>query len=955
MGIVCNIFGVASIKKNEKELTFPYKKAKAIFFYLLVNQHSTRDELASLFWNELSDSVAKKNLRNALYQIKNILGEDIFLSSEKSSVVLNLSAITYTRLDDISDPKLYVDLYRGEFLQGFSVKDAPLFEQWYLQEKQQYKEKYINNLYICIEKEKSKSEISWTTIIKYAKILTNLDDFDEKAYQILLEAYKNTKAYNQAIESFNRLKSTLEKELGIEPDEKTKVIFNKILDEMNEKKQSNNLNLDDFFARYAEIRLLEQNYEAFVRGSFNISFVLIGEQGIGNTNLAENFLSKIDKEKVKIFKCKCIKSQQNHKFSFFKNLILNEMNDEELKSSWLVHLKKILDNLENAKQETDSILESFFWDTLVAKFKEFNFKIIIYIEDIHYIDKNSSKFLDFLLVNNTDINMLATSTLKDKVIISNQFSQLSQMQRLDFIKLLRWDYNQVRIFVSQYVPNDILSDNLFDEIYFETQGNFLFVKDYIYAVLNGRDPKKISKEIGYYFEKRLGDLSESAKNIAKLISFFFEDTSFDMVNSLSDMKESQLVDAIQEMIEKDILNESIYNDNIRISFTHPKLRKYIYQSQAEIKRRFIHNQIGDVLERQLHSRPSDMDLYHRLIFHYMRGGNKIKALDYSVKSLNRYLNYSHELFPILASGDEALFKDAYMSRKQTQDYLFEIESLLKEVRQKEGQTKAVVVGEIAFLHMKGRYLIREGNYEEGTRHISEMIRKAIEINDDDYALEAYKQMIYYCIQISEADKMQEYIQLALDIAIRRNYHKETGIILRFKGLYHILKKEYSLAKELLTSSINTFSISRQVAEKYALNIAAAYNYIGDIHRLTQNYDEAILAYEKAIEISKGKNAYTSLMVFCINAGQAMYHKKDYDKANEYLDYAKHCQSMVDILWKKAVLDVYLGLIYIINKDKTSGMKLIKTAETEAKKMKNPEEIGLVAWAKQEAKAHLESR
>mgnify|MGYP003453369659 FL=1 len=51
----------------------------------------------------------------------------------------------------------------------------------------------------------------------------------------------------------------------------------------------------------------------------------------------------------------------------------------------------------------------------------------------------------------------------------------------------------------------------------------------------------------------------------------------------------------------------------------------------------------------------------------------------------------------------------------------------------------------------------------------------------------------------------------------------------------------------------------------------------------------------------------------------------------------------------------LGLINIINKDKASGMKLIKTAETEAKKMKNPEEIGLVAWAKQEAKAHLESR
>lgn len=60
MSIVCNIFGIPSIKKGKAEVSFPYK-SQAIFFYLLVNNHSTRDELASLFWDELSDSLAKKN------------------------------------------------------------------------------------------------------------------------------------------------------------------------------------------------------------------------------------------------------------------------------------------------------------------------------------------------------------------------------------------------------------------------------------------------------------------------------------------------------------------------------------------------------------------------------------------------------------------------------------------------------------------------------------------------------------------------------------------------------------------------------------------------------------------------------------------------------------------------------------------------------------------------------
>lgn len=122
-----------------------------------------------------------------------------------------------------------------------------MFEQWYTQAKQQYKEKYIQNLYISINEEKTKPEINWNKIIKYAKLLTEVDDFDEKAYQILLEGYKNTKAYSQAIESYNKLKSTLERELGIEPDEATTAIFNEVLDAMNEKRQNTVSDFSEFF------------------------------------------------------------------------------------------------------------------------------------------------------------------------------------------------------------------------------------------------------------------------------------------------------------------------------------------------------------------------------------------------------------------------------------------------------------------------------------------------------------------------------------------------------------------------------------------------------------------------------------------------------------------------------------------------------------------------------------
>ena len=89
-------------------------------------------------------------------------------------------------------------------------------------------------------------------------------------------------------------------------------------------------------------------------------------------------------------------------------------------------------------------------------------------------------------------------------------------------------------------------------------------------------------------------------------------------------------------------------------------------------------------------------------------------------------------------------------------------------------------------------------------------------------------------------------------------------------------EKYEEAEKLLNESINTFNITKQVAEKYSLNIAAAYNYIGEIRRFQMNFEDAIIFYEKAISICESKNSLVSLAVFNINAGQAAFDMGDYE-------------------------------------------------------------------------------
>ncbi|WP_431111732.1 hypothetical protein, partial [Winogradskyella poriferorum] len=78
------------------------------------------------------------------------------------------------------------------------------------------------------------------------------------------------------------------------------------------------------------------------------------------------------------------------------------------------------------------------------------------------------------------------------------------------------------------------------------------------------------------------------------------------------------------------------------------------------------------------------------------------------------------------------------------------------------------------------------------------------------------------------------------------------------------------AEKILNESIAIFNVTEQVANKYSLNIAAAYNYIGEIRRFNKKFPEAMEYYDKAIKICEDKNALSSLVVFNINAGQAAF-------------------------------------------------------------------------------------
>ena len=117
------------------------QKGQALLCYLAVTrQPAARAALAGLFWPDMPDADAHMNLRKVLIRLKPLCGH----TSASRAPPWRLAPTPPARWmsPSLKPPppsrttlaacKQAVDLFQGDFLDGFYLADAPLFEEWVL-------------------------------------------------------------------------------------------------------------------------------------------------------------------------------------------------------------------------------------------------------------------------------------------------------------------------------------------------------------------------------------------------------------------------------------------------------------------------------------------------------------------------------------------------------------------------------------------------------------------------------------------------------------------------------------------------------------------------------------------------------------------------------------------------------------------------------------------------------
>jgi DNA-binding SARP family transcriptional activator len=161
--------GVRILRAGDQPVDLKSRKAEALLVYLACNRRSfPREVLAEMFWDERSQSQSLSNLRYLLTILRKNLGDylsidrtsvgilaeaDLWLDAidfdEQLSVVLQQGCpITAEAADQLEQT---LELYQGEFGQGFFVSDCRGFEEWLVREREKLHRLAVDGLHDLVD------------------------------------------------------------------------------------------------------------------------------------------------------------------------------------------------------------------------------------------------------------------------------------------------------------------------------------------------------------------------------------------------------------------------------------------------------------------------------------------------------------------------------------------------------------------------------------------------------------------------------------------------------------------------------------------------------------------------------------------------------------------------------------------------------------------------------------
>ncbi|NIR32739.1 MAG: alpha/beta fold hydrolase [Gammaproteobacteria bacterium] len=219
-------------------VTLATRKSKALLVYLALaaGAPQPRGKLAALLWDRSAEDQARASLRQTLFTLRQALSsaDGEVLAATSDSVWVSADAVdtdvrSFERLLQEATPASLaraLDLYRGDFLEGFTLKAEP-FEDWLMEQRTRLRECALEALTELAAHYAEAGDRA--RAIHAAHRLVTLDPLREAAHRRLIRLYAEDGQRHAAIKQYESCARALQGELGVEPQPETTALYQEIL------------------------------------------------------------------------------------------------------------------------------------------------------------------------------------------------------------------------------------------------------------------------------------------------------------------------------------------------------------------------------------------------------------------------------------------------------------------------------------------------------------------------------------------------------------------------------------------------------------------------------------------------------------------------------------------------------------------------------------------------------
>jgi WD40 repeat protein/serine/threonine protein kinase/DNA-binding SARP family transcriptional activator len=246
--LTIRLLGPFQVTLNEQPITgFESDKVRALLAYLAVEagRPHRREALAGLLWPEMPERTARANLRYALANLRQAIGDHDaappFLHITRQTLQFNRNSDAWVDADEfaflvaegevrqqaILQLEQAVALFRGEFLEGFTLRDSAAFEEWVLLHREHLARLRLAALHRLTAYHEAQG--AYETALRYAWEQVEIEPWQEDAHQQVMNLLVTTGQRTAALAQYETLRQALQQELSVDPSPETEELYRRIL------------------------------------------------------------------------------------------------------------------------------------------------------------------------------------------------------------------------------------------------------------------------------------------------------------------------------------------------------------------------------------------------------------------------------------------------------------------------------------------------------------------------------------------------------------------------------------------------------------------------------------------------------------------------------------------------------------------------------------------------------